>query len=89
MKLTLNRIRAANLVTNNHRIQRRLPRLTLLAEELTVLYTPKHIKAWLVHYSEYDTYPVCLFFEPQFPDHYFKIEVIMVLRNVKGTITNE
>lgn len=89
MKITLNKIKAANIVAKNHRIQQRLPRITALAERLDILFTPVAIDAWLVSYSEWDTYPICLFFEPKFPDHYFKIEKIRILRNIKGTIINE
>ena len=50
---------------------------------------PKPIDAWLIWYSEGDIYPTCILFEPKFPDHYFRLEKIRILRNIKGTIINE
>ena len=40
---------------------------------------PKLIDAWLVWYSEGDTYPTCIFFEPKFPEHYFDIRKIKLI----------
>ena len=40
---------------------------------------PKPIDAWLIWYSEGDTYPTCIFFEPKFPEHYFDIKKIKLI----------
>ena len=85
----MNRIQAAHAVARNPRLQQRLPLLSALAIELQFIFIPESIDAWLCYYSEYETYPVCLFYEPKFPDHYFKLEKIRILRNIKGTIINE
>jgi hypothetical protein len=40
------------------------------------------MKAWLVWYSENEIWPICLFFEPQFPEDYFQIEEVTIIRNI-------
>ena len=80
MKITLTKIKAANLVANNWRIQQRLPRITKLAE---VLDLPRYeiYYAWLVYYSESDLYPICMFHEPKSPEDYYLINKIKIVKN--------
>ena len=40
--------------------------------------------AWLIYYSEFDVYPVCLFFEPQLIECYYKIDKVKVAYKNKG-----
>jgi hypothetical protein len=41
------------------------------------------VDAWLVYYSENEWFPACLFYEPQSPEDYFRIDKVKVIFNPK------
>jgi len=83
MRITLNKIKAANIVAKNWRLHNRFPRITRLVGLLNLTH-PETVDAWLVYESEYDIHPVCMLYEPKdYITDFFKVNKIKI---IKGNI---